>query len=502
VHNGKLDLKCESCHSSATWSDAPNFDHARSDYPLTGKHVDVECNACHLLKRLGPGMNAKGEPIPVFKPVPYRDCVSCHSDPHNGQMAGACSECHVTRGFAVIDKRNFNHAATRYPLRGKHASVTCEACHAKNLTIKAPAFATCGACHSDPHAGEGKIRGKSQDCAACHRVEGFLPSIFTVAKHRETAYALEGKHTSVPCGACHTAAAAAGANVKRVGRLRLAHARCSDCHADAHGGQLSARPSKGACESCHAVAGFAPSTFTAADHATLALALAGRHGAVKCAACHAATRPGLPAPVAATSLGSANVALTLAAQCTSCHVDAHAGRFESRGAAPTAGSCSACHSTVAFSPSAIDVARHDAFAFKLEGAHRAVACAQCHAAMRRTHATSTLLLNARAVSKLPFGEVRTTCAACHATPHGTQFAARKDRGDCASCHGVDAFAPAARFDHNRDAAFKLDGAHAKVACGACHTSTRDSRGTLVTTYRGVSTKCESCHSGRVPGRPA
>jgi hypothetical protein len=122
--------------------------------------------------------------------------------------------------------------------------------------------------------------------------------------------------------------------------------------------------------------------------------------------------------------------------------------------------------------------------------------------MRRTHATSTLLLNARAVSKLPFGEVRTTCAACHATPHGTQFAARKDRGDCASCHGVDAFAPAARFDHNRDAAFKLDGAHAKVACGACHTSTRDSRGTLVTTYRGVSTKCESCHSGRVPGRPA
>jgi hypothetical protein len=116
--------------------------------------------------------------------------------------------------------------------------------------------------------------------------------------------------------------------------------------------------------------------------------------------------------------------------------------------------------------------------------------------MRSVHATSTLLLNSRAVPKLPFGEQRNTCAACHDTPHGNQFAVRKDRGECASCHGVDAFAPATRFDHNRDASFKLDGAHAKTACSACHSAARAATGASTVVYRGLSARCESCHSGR------
>jgi hypothetical protein len=493
AHNGTLDLRCESCHTSETWDDAPKFDHAKSDYPLTGKHADVECNACHLVKKLGPRSNAKGEPIPVFKPVPFKDCSSCHNDPHKGQLSGQCSECHVTRGFSIVDKREFNHSATRYPLRGKHASVSCEACHAKNLTIMAPPFATCAACHSDPHSGEGKIGGNPQDCAACHRVEGFLPSVFTVAKHREAAYALEGKHMSVKCSACHSPVQVALKNGKtaRVGRIRMNYSRCADCHADAHAGQLSTRPHAGACESCHAVSGFTPSTFTGAQHAGLKLPLVGRHAAVLCSACHAAKRVGLPPHPATKSLGTANVAVTLDPACTSCHVDAHAGTFEKQ---PNTAGCVGCHTATAFHPSSVDIARHDALSFKLEGAHRAVPCAQCHNAMTATHATSSLLLNARSVPKLPFGERRTTCAACHETPHGKQFAARPDRGECAACHDVDAFAPASRFDHNRHSTFRLEGAHAKASCAACHTQGRD----LVATYRGLSPKCESCHSGRVP----
>lgn len=501
AHNGKLDLRCETCHTTETWDKAPKFDHAKSDYPMTGKHVDVECNACHLVKKLGLRSDAKGKPIPVFKPVPFKDCASCHSDPHKGQLRGQCSDCHVTRGFEIIDQRDFNHSATRYPLRGKHASVACDACHANNLTIKDPPYATCAACHSDPHAGEGRIGGNPQDCAACHRVEGFLPSTFSVAKHREASYALEGKHASVKCAACHTPVPVTLKNGKaaRVGRIRMASSRCSDCHSDAHAGQLSTRPNAGACESCHTVSGFTPSTFTVAQHALLKLPLAGRHETVRCSACHGATRPGLPAHTRAKSLGSANVAITIDAACTSCHVDAHAGTFEENSS--TSG-CSVCHSTTAFHPSIIDITRHNTFTFKLAGAHRAVPCAQCHSAMNSTvHASSTLLLNARSVPKLPFGEQRTTCAACHETPHGKQFSARTDRGDCAACHGVDAFAPAARFDHNRHSTFKLDGAHAKVACAACHAQSREADGTLVTMYRGVSAKCESCHGGRVPRKP-
>ena len=502
AHNAKLDAQCGSCHSSERWTDAPNFDHDESDYPLTGKHVDVACDACHLVKRLSPRTNTNGELLPVFKPVPHRDCVSCHADPHKGQLTAACGECHVTRGFSIIDKREFNHSATRYPLKGKHAAVSCDACHGKNLTTKAPAFATCASCHSDPHRGEGMIAGKPQDCAACHKVEGFMPSTFTVAKHREAAYALEGKHASVACGSCHVPGpASVGAKATRIARLRIPYAQCSDCHADAHARQLAARSQKGACEACHTVSGFAPSTFSVADHAMLRLPLDGRHGAVKCTACHAASRPGLPAPAAINSLGSAKVALSIGASCTSCHVDAHSGRFELSGATPVAGSCVACHSTTAFHPSTIDIARHESFSFKLEGAHRAVPCSQCHVAMPRVHAPSTLLLNARSVPKLPFGERRTTCAACHTSPHGAQFAARADRGECAACHGVDAFAPASRFDHNRHSSFRLEGAHVKVTCGACHRAEREGNGALVTSYRAVPSKCEACHGGRVPGRP-
>ena len=500
AHNGKLNVACGSCHDSDAWNTALRFDHQKSDYPLTGKHTDVECEACHLVKRLGLRTNEDGAPRPVFKPVPHRDCVSCHVDPHKGQLSGECSDCHVTRGFSIIDKREFNHSATRYPLRGKHASVSCDACHGKNLTSKKPAFATCTSCHTDPHKGEGTIAGKPQDCAACHRVESFAPSTFTVVRHRETVYALEGKHASVTCAACHRPTAS-GPRGTRVARLRMPFARCADCHADVHAGQLSARPNKGACESCHSVTGFAPSTFTLAQHASLKLPLEGRHAAITCGACHGAARPGLPPAGPVASLGAAKVALTLPAQCTTCHVDAHTGRFEAAGAVPLAGSCSACHTTTAFHPSAIDIARHDAFTFKLDGAHRAVACVQCHSTMRGNHASSTLLLNARNVPRRPFGEQRNTCGACHETPHGTQFATRKDQGECAACHSTDTFAPATRFDHNRQASFKLEGAHAKVACGACHTSGRDSRGAPVTTYRGTSAKCESCHGGRNSGRP-
>jgi hypothetical protein len=117
--------------------------------------------------------------------------------------------------------------------------------------------------------------------------------------------------------------------------------------------------------------------------------------------------------------------------------------------------------------------------------------------MSNVHATSTLLLSARGVGKLPFADRRTTCAACHETPHGTQFAARKDAGQCAACHSVDAFAPASRFNHDRDASFKLEGAHAKVVCGACHRATNG-----IVSYRGLSAKCESCHGNGVPRRPA
>jgi hypothetical protein len=82
--------------------------------------------------------------------------------------------------------------------------------------------------------------------------------------------------------------------------------------------------------------------------------------------------------------------------------------------------------------------------------------------------------------------------ACHRDPHGGQFASREDRGDCQHCHGLSAFRPADRFDHNRDTAFKLDGAHARAACERCHPPGPGRTGAQ---YHGISRRCESCHGG-------
>jgi hypothetical protein len=499
-HNAKLSARCETCHDTKSWEKAPKFDHDSSDYPLTGKHVDVACEKCHLMPKLAPRTNDKGERVPVFKPVPFRECSNCHVDPHKGRMTGKCIDCHVTRGWDVVDKRDFNHAATRYPLRGKHVAVECAACHGPNLSKKDPPFANCASCHADVHNGEARIGGASTDCAACHRVERFAPSTFTVAQHRTSAYPLDGKHATVKCAACHTAVTVSVAGVStRSARLRMPSAKCTDCHVDAHAGQLADRLGQGACEACHVVGGFRPSTFSVAQHAALRLPLEGRHGQVDCAACHAPSRKGLPPFASTPALGTAQVGLRLSeVSCEACHVDVHAGRFATRGASSVTGGCGACHGSVTFHPSTVDVVSHDRFALKLEGAHRAVPCVQCHAELGGKHATNTLLLTAANAPRLPFGATRTTCVSCHATPHGEQFASRKDKGACEGCHGVEAFAPATKFDHDRNASFKLQGAHAKVACAGCHKSVRGPGGAMLPQYRGVSSKCESCHGGKVP----
>ncbi|HXI21929.1 MAG TPA: hypothetical protein VNH46_12615, partial [Gemmatimonadales bacterium] len=158
--------------------------------------------------------------------------------------------------------------------------------------------------------------------------------------------------------------------------------------------------------------------------------------------------------------------------------------------------CAACHDTRRFRPSTVDVAAHQSFGFALEGAHRATPCVACHAEMKAPAAPRSSLIAARAsIPGLRF-EAKTACTDCHQTPHGTQFASRKDQGRCDACHGMEAFVPASRFDHNRDAGFTLKGAHQSVPCDRCHPADPTSSSPGRRIYRPVSSKCESCHSGK------
>jgi hypothetical protein len=236
------------------------------------------------------------------------------------------------------------------------------------------------------------------------------------------------------------------------------------------------------------------------QHAQLRLALTGRHAAIPCAACHAASRKGLPQLTTTSYLGKAQVALTLGnVGCADCHVDAHRGRLAAQTAGGPSAACTTCHDSNHFRPSTIDVTLHAKLGFQLDGAHGAVPCTACHATLGDTRPTVTLVgLRHDNGAGWTFPTKGKSCASCHASPHGDQFASRQDKGACDGCHGTDAFAPASRFDHGRDTSFPLTGGHARVACDRCHVSEPAGAGKTRVRYRPVSTKCESCHSGKVP----
>jgi hypothetical protein len=69
---------------------------------------------------------------------------------------------------------------------------------------------------------------------------------------------------------------------------------------------------------------------------------------------------------------------------------------------------------------------------------------------------------------------------------------------CERCHTTDDLKPS-RFDHTRDAAYELDGAHARLACSACHLlETRN--GVTFVRYKPLPTTCRGCHgASRQPG---
>jgi hypothetical protein len=495
VHKGSLDRSCETCHTAAGWSPAPKFEHARTKYPLTGKHADVTCEKCHTTadRRAGDSKLA----VAQLKPLAHGDCASCHRDPHAGRLRGTCSSCHVTTSFTSVEGRSFSHDQTRYPLTGRHASVSCAACHTGYpAKIDRPQFATCAACHSDPHKGQATIRGAAVDCASCHTVAGFSPSTFTVAQHARTAYPLEGKHAWVSCAGCHTRTTSARGAREVV--MRPAAARCESCHADAHGGQLASRAGGAACATCHTSAGWKPSTFGVREHASLHFSLTGRHAAIDCASCHASSRRGLPALPATRAIGTAKVALHLdETTCDACHRDPHGGRYVAA-VSPGEPACVSCHDTRAFRPSTVGAEAHSRFAFALEGAHRAAPCSACHSTMKRASLGASLKLSPAPTTPVSYAIPGATCATCHGTPHGTQFAARPDSGACQSCHDLNSWSPASRFVHDANGGFTLGAAHARVPCARCHVQAAGAASGAARTWHGVPRTCESCHRNGGP----
>jgi hypothetical protein len=150
-----------------------------------------------------------------------------------------------------------------------------------------------------------------------------------------------------------------------------------------------------------------------------------------------------------------------------------------------------------FRPSTIGIDEHARYAFALEGAHRAVPCQGCHAELRRTETRSSLVRLTWTGAPLSFAVTGRSCDACHRNPHSDQFAAEPRGGSCERCHGMDAFRPASKFDHDRDTQFPLRGGHVNVPCARCHPLVAGPGGTRIVRYRPVIARCENCHGSGV-----
>lgn len=360
VHKGEFKQDCSGCHSTATWKQSPfetRFDHAKTAYPLVGKHLEVACTSCHT----------HGD----FKsPVAHDACADCHrTDPHGGQFAqradrGRCEACHSVMGWRPSSFTAAEHARTAFPLVRPHERVECGKCHipaGAQTKFKIP-FALCTDCHADPHQGQFAAAPWLNRCERCHVGATFKTANYTIAMHQKGSFPLTGAHLAVACNECHKSLGGSTA-----ARFHFGSAGCTECHDDVHRGQfaerMAVRTSGGraaGCEACHSTRDW--HDLSRFNHDTTRFALVGTHRAVNCVECHR------PPNLERTML---HVRFTEAAKkCDGCHENPHADQFGAQ-----ALRCESCHNTHKWKPSLFD---HEKTAFSLKGGHQDVACAACH----------------------------------------------------------------------------------------------------------------------------
>ncbi|MFA9389572.1 MAG: hypothetical protein ACERKD_07180 [Prolixibacteraceae bacterium] len=441
---------CVLCHTTDNWL-ASNFDHSKTNFPLVGQHVSLDCASCHT-------NGFTGTPD---------DCNSCHSENYksaqspNHLAAGipsTCEECHTPANWKPSA---FNHITTGFELTGGHRLIEqCSACHIGSLVN---ANQECISCHQVQYdyAPEHKQYGYPLVCTVCHTTNDWLETNFN---HNATNFPLVGQHINVDCATCHTNGFAGTST------------QCSSCHMNNfQTAQLPSHTAAGIpvnCEDCHTPSNWKPSSF---NHASTGFQLTGGHLFVEqCSDCHHG------------SISSASP------ECLSCHQTQYNGapNHVSQGY-PT--SCTMCHSTNNWLQTNFD---HSQTNFPLTGAHASVDCSSCHS--KGFTGTSTACISCH-----------------QADYNGTtnpNHAAANFPSDCSSCHSVNRWTPAT-FNHDSQYFPIYSGKHRGEwnSCTDCHTnvsnyavfscidchehnkSSTDSEHRGVKNYVYQSTACYSCH---------
>lgn len=119
-----VDSECTVCHNQDSWNKVV-FDHDKTIFSLSGKHLLAACRNCHYNK-------ADISKQKFIFASSKSNCENCHTDIHNGQFAKGdetnCNKCHNSENWNPV---NFDHSKTRFLLTGKHLTIECGKCHKK-----------------------------------------------------------------------------------------------------------------------------------------------------------------------------------------------------------------------------------------------------------------------------------------------------------------------------------------------------------------------------------
>lgn len=439
-HDGRLS-DCQDCHSETRWTtvDLDGFNHDQARFHLRGEHRNVECAECH-------------HNPPRYSGLEFSTCSSCHTDPHEGRMGAACSDCHSEDGWSNVSRARENHPGLS--LARGHRRVACETCHDRGAVEPPSRGSRCVNCHRAVH--EAPFGRNCQRCHGSIRWTG-LPRRIGVRAHSRTAFELHGAHGEVECSSCHDPELSPNARFRE-----LEHEQCGSCHEDPH--TFAFQGAAGFdCTSCHTDDAFAPTSFTTELHASTSFPLTGTHSNVACMGCHGSERPRL-------AFGVEDQA------CADCHDNPHGTQFAVEMADD---GCASCHSTAGWNRPNID---HNTW--PLTGAHENAACESCHTPSDEDR---------RSGRGASYRGVARECAGCHADDHAGQFRLSEPVRQCPACHTTDGFSIAS-FDHEALTGFPLVGRHGALECAGCHRPADLGEGEQTTRWRLGYNTCADCHA--------
>lgn len=400
---------CTQCHSASasTWKGA-KFSHTK--FPLTGKHIGVECSKCHLNNQYT-GTS--------------KECSSCHKARYDATtsprhstigLGSDCEQCHNTSNWKPSKWSHSNPPAS-WTLTGSHTTLTCTICHTNSQQLSSRECYSCHKARYDStinpnHASS----GFPTTCEQCHNSTAWRPATFS-----HTKYPLTGRHLGVECSRCHL-------NNQYIGTPN----DCYSCHWTRNQKDPWKLRLGQTCQQCHNTSGWKPANWSHSSPPA-SYALTGKHAVTVCTTCHT------------------NYKTITSKECYSCHKAKYDASVNPKHSTIGFGTtCEQCHNTTVWKPSTWSHSSPPA-SWPLTGFHTTLTCTNCHPNSQQLASRD--------------------CYSCHKAKYDAstnpKHSAAKIGTVCENCHNTSAWTPG-KFNHATDAKGAISSKMASAKCNNCH----------------------------------